>query len=149
MKKTYSAKPQEIERKWYLIDASDDSLGRVAVKIANLLTGKDKPMKTSHIDCGDYVVVINSDNLKVTGNKLETITYYRHSLYSGGLHSRSLREQLEKDSTKAIINAVRGMIPNNKLLDDRLNRLKVYPKEEHNHQAQQPQAISLKRGNDK
>jgi len=146
MNKTYSAKPKDIQRQWYLIDASDDSLGRIAVKIANLLTGKDKPMKTAHIDCGDYVVVINTDMLKVTGNKLETITYYRHSLYAGGLHSRSLKEQIEKDSTKAIYNAVKGMLPDNKLREDRLNRLKIYPKAEHNHQAQQPTTISLKRG---
>lgn len=141
--KTYSAKPADIERQWYLIDASEDTLGRVASKVALLLMGKEKPIFTAHIDCGDYVVIINSDKLKVTGTKLTNKKYYSHSGHPGGLHTRTLEEQMSRDSTKVIINAVKGMIPNNKLLAERINRLKVYPGETHNHQAQQPQTITI------
>lgn len=144
--KTYSAKPSEVTRKWYIIDATDDNLGRIASKVALLLMGKEKPMFTAHIDCGDYVIVVNSDQLKVTGTKLLTKNYYSHSGHPGGLHTRSLQEQLDRDSTQVIIRAVKGMIPTNKLLAGRLNRLKVYPGEPHNHEAQKPVRLNLKKG---
>lgn len=142
--KTYSAKPSEVTRKWYVVDAADATLGRLATQIATLLTGKGKPMFTAHIDCGDFVVVINTDNLRVTGGKEEKKMYYRHSGYPGGLTETMLKDVMEKDSTKVLFAAVRGMLPVNKLRDDRLARLKMYAGAEHNHAAQKPQTISLK-----
>src|SRR6266545_7238194 len=142
--KTYSAKPTEVTRKWYVIDASEAPLGRVATKIATLLTGKGKPMFTKHIDCGDYVVVINAATAHVTGNKLDTKTYYRHSGHPGGLTETSMRGVMESDPTKAVFAAVRGMLPVNKLRDARLARLKIYTDSEHGHEAQKPEAISIK-----
>lgn len=144
--KTYSAKPTDVTRQWYLVDASEASLGRLATQVAQLLTGKGKPMFTSHVDCGDYVVVINAANLVVTGNKPAAKTYYRHSGYPGGLTETTLQEQMEKDPTEVIIHAVRGMLPVNKLRDARLARLKVYADSQHQHSAQQPQPLSLKKG---
>lgn len=142
--KTYSAKPSEVTRTWYVVDASEAPLGRVATQIAKLLTGKDKPMFTHHIDVGDYVVVVNAAHIKVTGEKLDSKMYYRHSHYPGGLKESTLREKMEKDPTYALIHAVRGMLPVNKLRDGRLDRLKVYAGAEHNHEAQKPQAIAIK-----
>ncbi len=142
--KTYSAKPSDVTRDWYVIDASEAPLGRVATQIATLLTGKGKPQFTSHIDCGDHVIVINTDNLKVTGKKLEDKIYYRHSHYPGGLKETPLRKQVEKDSTEVIVRAVRGMLPVNKLRDGRLARLKVYKGAEHNHEAQKPTTVKVK-----
>ncbi len=142
--KTYSAKPSDVTRKWYVIDASEAPLGRVATQIAKLLTGKDKPMFTHHIDVGDYVVVINAGNIKVTGEKLDSKMYYRHSQHPGGLKELTLREKMEKDPTHAVTHAVRGMLPVNKLRDGRLDRLKVYAGAEHNHEAQKPKTISVK-----
>ncbi len=144
--KTYSIKPSDIERKWYVIDASEAPLGRVSTQIATLLTGKGKPQFSQHIDCGDYVVVINAANLQVTGNKMEKKIYYRHSHYPGGLKETPLKKQMEKDPTAAVIHAVRGMLPVNKLRDDRLARLKVYAGAEHKHDPQKPIAFSLKEG---
>ena len=144
--KTYSAKPSDVTRKWYVVDASEAPLGRVATKIATLLTGKGKPMFTQHIDTGDYVVVINAANVQVTGTKMDTKMYYRHSGFPGGLTELTMREVQEKDPTKAIFNAVRGMLPVNKLRDGRLDRLKIYAGSEHNHEAQKPEAISVKEG---
>ncbi len=145
--KTYSAKPQDVTRKWYVIDASEAPLGRVATRIATLLTGKEKPMFTQHIDCGDHVVVINAAQTQVTGNKLVGKKYYRHSGYPGGLTETALGDLMAKDPTAAITHAVRGMLPVNKLRPGRLARLKVYAGAEHEHEAQKPQAISLKKGN--
>ncbi len=142
--KTYSAKPTDVNRKWYVIDASQATLGRVSTQVADLLTGKTKPQFTSHIDCGDFVIVINSDNLKVTGNKMTDKIYYRHSGFPGGIKSLSLKEKMEKDSTDVILKSVRGMLPVNKLRDGRLARLKIYTGEEHNHAAQQPTVIAVK-----
>jgi len=143
--KTYSAKPSDVVRKWYVIDAAEAPLGRSATLIATLLTGKGKPQFTQHIDCGDFVVVINAGNVKVTGNKLEDKMYYRHSGYPGGLHEASLKDVLNgKTPERAIYEAVRGMLPVNKLRDTRLQRLKIYAGAEHNHAAQQPEAISVK-----
>src|SRR5690349_13616371 len=136
--KTYSAKPTDVDRKWHIIDAAEAPLGRISTVAATLLTGKGKPQFTKHIDCGDYVIVINADNLVVTGKKMEDKMYYKHSGYPGGLKELQLKEVIAKDSTKAIIKAIRGMLPVNKLRDGRLARLKVYKGAEHNHEAQKP-----------
>jgi large subunit ribosomal protein L13 len=144
--KTYSAKPSEVTRAWYVIDASEAPLGRVATQVATLLTGKGKPMFTAHIDCGDFVVVINAKNLKVTGDKMNTKMYYRHSHYPGGLKEASLKDKMAKDPTQVLQHAIRGMLPVNKLRDGRLARLKVYADAEHQHEAQKPKAISVKEG---
>jgi len=142
--KTYSAKPTDVTRTWYVVDASEASLGRVATQVAQLLTGKGKPQFTKHIDCGDFVVVINAKGTKVTGGKETKKVYYRHSNYPGGLKEATFREKMEKDPTFAITNAVRGMLPVNKLRADRLARLKVYEGSEHKHEAQKPTVISVK-----
>ncbi len=142
--KTYSAKPTDVTRKWYLIDASQISLGRMSTVVAKLLIGKDKPIFTKHIDCGDYVVIINSDKLVVTGKKETDKIYYRHSGFPGGLTETSLMHQREKDSTKIVIHSIRGMLPVNKLRDARLARLKVYTGEDHSHDPQKPEKINLK-----
>lgn len=147
--KTYSAKPTDVERKWYVIDASDAPLGRLSTQIATLLTGKGKPQFTKHIDCGDFVVVVNTDNLVVTGNKMEDKMYYKHSGYPGGLKELQLKEKMAKDSTQVIFKSVRGMLPVNKLRDGRLARLKIYTGTEHNHEAQKPQKLSLVKPNSK
>ncbi|HET8670402.1 MAG TPA: 50S ribosomal protein L13, partial [Candidatus Saccharimonadales bacterium] len=136
--KTYSAKPSDVTRKWYVVDASEAPLGRVATQVAKLLTGKDKPMFTHHIDVGDYVVVINAGKVVVTGGKMDTKMYYKHSNYPGGLKELTMREKMAKDPTHAVFHAVRGMLPVNKLRDGRLDRLKVYAGSEHNHEAQKP-----------
>ena len=146
MMKTYSAKPTDVTRKWYVVDASEAPLGRVATQIATLLTGKGKPMFTHHIDCGDYVVVINAGTTKVTGKKLDQKMYYHHSHYPGGLKEATLKEKMEKDPTHALFHAVRGMLPVNKLRDGRLQRLKIYAGAEHQHETQKPQEISVKEG---
>jgi len=142
--KTFSAKPTDVTREWYIVDASDATLGRVATQVATLLTGKGKVQFTKHIDCGDFVVVINAANLVVTGSKLTTKKYYHHSGFPGGLRERTLQEQIDLDPTKAVEHAIRGMLPVNKLRDARLARLKIYAGSEHKHEAQKPQVISLK-----
>ena len=141
--RTYSAKPSDVKRTWHLIDASELPLGRLSTTIANLLTGKGKPMFTHHIDVGDYVVVINADSLVVTGKKLKDKKYYRHSGYPGGIKEAALGDVIEKDSTKVIWRAVRGMLPVNKLRDNRLARLKIYAGAEHEHSAQKPVDLKL------
>jgi large subunit ribosomal protein L13 len=143
--RTYSAKPADVKRVWYVLDASDTTLGRLCTEVAQLLIGKKKPMFTHHIDCGDYVVITNADKLVVTGKKLDDKIYYSHTGYPGGLKERTLQEQMNIDSTKAIEKAVRGMLPVNKLRSERLKRLKVYAGTEHNHTAQTPTPISLKK----
>ncbi len=144
MMKTYSAKPADVTRVWYVIDASEAPLGRVATKVATLLTGKGKPQFTHHIDCGDFVIVINAAQTVSTGDKATKKVYYRHSSYPGGLKSATLAEKMEEDPAFAITNAVRGMLPVNKLRDERLKRLKVYADAEHRHEAQKPTVISVK-----
>lgn len=143
---TYSAKPQDVTRQWYHVDASEAPLGRIATEIAQLLIGKGKPMFTKHIDCGDYVVVTNADNIMVTGDKKQKKVYYRHTGFPGGLKERTLQEQLDRDATAVIFKAVRGMLPVNKLRDARLERLKIFAGTEHNHEAQKPKKISVKEG---
>lgn len=144
--KTYSAKPAEVTRVWYLLDAGEAPLGRVATKIATLLTGKGKPQFTHHIDCGDFVVVINAAQVIATGDKSAKKVYYRHTGYPGGLKATTLGDKLEQDPIFALTKAVRGMLPVNKLRDGRLQRLKVYEGSEHQHDAQKPQTISVKAG---
>jgi large subunit ribosomal protein L13 len=144
--KTYSAKPSDVVRQWYLVDVSEVPLGRAATQIATLLTGKGKPQFTKHIDCGDYVIVINAGSIIATGDKMVSKKYYHHSGYPGGLREATLAEKLVKNPSFAIEHAVRGMLPVNKLRDGRLARLKVYADSEHNHEAQKPQKISLKEG---
>lgn len=144
--KTFSAKPSDVTRAWYVIDASEAPLGRVATKAATLLTGKGKPMFTSHIDTGDFVVIINAGKVVVTGKKASDKMYYKHSGFPGGLRERTFTEQMEKDPTDVIRQAIRGMLPVNKLRDGRLDRLKIYVDAEHKHEAQQPKLISVKEG---
>jgi large subunit ribosomal protein L13 len=145
--KTFSIKPSDITRKWYVVDAAEVPLGRLATQVASLLLGKGKPTITPHMDGGDYVVVINSANLVVTGNKQKDKKYHRHSGFPGGLYTRTLNEQLERDPNKIIFDAVRGMLPVNKLRDGRLARLKIYKDDQHTHAPQKPQTLSLKKGN--
>lgn len=147
MNKTYVDKASSVNRSWYVIDASEAPLGRIASKIALLLMGKEKPTFTPHIDNGDFVVVINAANLVVTGNKMTEKMYYRHSQYPGNLKEATLAEVIAKDPARAITEAVKGMLPKNKLQADRLARLKVYAGSEHKHQAQGPKPVSLKKGN--
>ncbi len=144
--KTYSAKPSDVKRVWYVVDASELPLGRLATQIATLLTGKGKPQFTAHIDCGDYVIVTNASSIVVTGKKMTDKKYYHHSLYPGGLSERSLSEQLTKDPTTVIEKAVKGMLPVNRLRPARLARLKVYAGTEHGHEAQKPVVLDLKKG---
>lgn len=139
--KTYSQKSSEIKREWYLIDASTLPLGKLAVVIADKLMGKSKVTYTPHIDNGDYVVVINAKNLKVTGNKMTDKMYYRHSGFPGGLTELKLEEVIEKDPSVAIKEAVKGMLPKNKLSADRLARLRIFDGAEHSHTAQTPKEI--------
>lgn len=142
--KTYSAKPKDITRKWYLLDASAMPLGRLSTVAARLLIGKDKPQFTPHIDIGDYVVVTNAAKLSVSGNKISKKKYFRHSGFPGGLYSRTLSEQMERDPTKVVIKSVRGMLPVNKLRPARLARLKVYVGIEHDHPGQKPTEYQMK-----
>lgn len=142
--KTYSAKPSDVTRVWYVLDAAEAPLGRVATRAAKLLLGKGKPMFTSHIDTGDFVIIINAANTVVTGKKASDKMYYKHSGFPGGLRERTFTEEMEKDPTSAIFQAVRGMLPVNKLRDARLERLKIYAGAEHKHEAQKPKTISVK-----
>jgi len=142
--KTYSAKPTDVTRTWFVVDASEVPLGRMATQIATKLTGKEKPQFTQHIDCGDFVVVINADKLVTTGKKTTDKMYYHYSGFPSGLRERTLQDQLDVDSTVVIMKAVRGMLPVNKLRPARLLRLKIYAGSEHNHAAQQPVALSMK-----
>lgn len=144
--KTYSAKPSDVTRKWYIVDASEIPLGRMSTQIAKLLIGKDKTTFTHNIDVGDYVIVVNASKLVVTGKKLNQKMYYSHSGYPGGLKEWNLTEQMEKDPTKVIYKAVRNMLPVNKLRPERLLRLKIYADDQHKHEAQKPEKISVKEG---
>ena len=146
MIKTYSAKPSEVTRRWILIDAADAPLGRIATVIATYLTGKNKPMYTPHIDCGDYVVVINAKNLQVTGNKREDKMYYSYSGFPSGLKEVTLKDKLAKDPASVIEAAAKGMLPKNKLAPERLARLRIFSDEQHEHTAQQPVKVEVKRG---
>jgi large subunit ribosomal protein L13 len=141
--RTFTAKTAEIERKWYVIDAEDQTLGRLASKIAPILKGKHKPIYTPHLDCGDFVIVINAEKVRVTGQKLDQKYYYRHSGYPGGLSRISLRDQLDRFPERVIQAAVRGMLPKNRLGRKMIKKLKVYAGDNHPHQAQQPKPLEL------
>ena len=144
MNKTYSQKPSEVSRRWILIDAKDAPLGRVATTVATYLTGKYKPSFTPHVDGGDYVIVINAKEAVATGNKEEDKVYYRHSGFPGGIKSAILKEVREKAPEFIIENAVKGMIPHNKLAKERMARLKIFAGENHSHEAQKPEKVEVK-----
>ena len=141
--KTYSAKPGEVAREWYLVDAEGKTLGRLATQIADTLRGKRKPQYTPHVDTGDFVIVVNAEKIAVTGNKRDQKMYHRHSGYPGGLKSRTLREQLDRRPTEVIRIAVRGMLPKNRLARQQLTKLKVYAGPEHPHVSQNPRPLIL------
>ncbi len=140
--KTPILKEEQIERKWYIVDAKDQVLGRMCTPIANKLRGKDKPCFSPHMDCGDFVIVINADKIKLTGNKMEDKKYARHSGYPGGYREQSAKELLAKKPTKAVELAVRGMLPKNRLRDKFMKKLKLYTGEEHPHEAQNPEPLN-------
>ncbi len=137
--KSYMAKPEEMERKWYVIDAEDKVLGRLATEVATILTGKHKPIYTPHVDTGDFVIIINADKVKLTGKKLEQKKYYYHTGYPGGLKAVPYKQMMEKNPEKAIELAVKGMMPKNRLGRQMYKKLKVYSGPEHNHEAQRPE----------
>ena len=142
--KTFSAKPLEVERKWYVIDANGATLGRLAVAAANILRGKNKPQYTPNVDTGDFVIVINAEKIAVTGKKETDKMYRSHSGFPGGFKEISFKALMEKDPTKAIEKAVKGMLPHNTLGDEQFQKLKVYAGAEHPHAAQKPVAYELK-----
>jgi large subunit ribosomal protein L13 len=141
--KTWNAKPGDVTREWYVVDAEGQTLGRLATRIADVLRGKTKPQYTPHIDTGDFVVVVNAEKIGVTGKKLDQKRYYRHSGYPGGLRSRTLREQLERRPTEVLRVAVKGMLPKNKLASAQLTKLKIYAGPAHPHAAQAPKPLPL------
>lgn len=141
--KTVVTKPAEIERKWWLVDATDKTLGRLASEIAQVLKGKHKPTYAPNVDAGDFVVVINAERIAVTGRKVEQKRYYRHSNYPGGLTETTLKDMLIKHPTRPVKIAVKGMLPKNALGRQMLTKLKVYAGSEHKHQAQSPEVLEL------
>ncbi len=141
--KTYSAKAQDVERKWYVVDAQGKTLGRLATQIATILRGKHKPIYTPHVDCGDFVIVINAEKVWTTGRKLDQKKYYRHSGYPGGLSEITLRNQLARFPERVIESAVKGMLPKNKLGRAMYKKMKVYAGPNHPHAAQNPEPLEL------
>lgn len=142
--KTYSAKPLEVTRKWYVIDAEDQILGRLATAAADVLRGKNKPQYTPHVDTGDFVIVINADKIRVSGKKETDKLYRHHTGFPGGLKEISFKAQMEKDSTRVIEHAIKGMLPHNTLGDEQFQKLKVYKGTEHPHAAQKPEKMEVK-----
>ncbi|WP_027177527.1 50S ribosomal protein L13 [Maridesulfovibrio bastinii] len=141
--KTYTPKTEDIVHDWYVVDASDMVLGRLATRIANKLRGKDKPIFAPHVDTGDFVIVLNADKIKVTGNKMDQKNYYKHTNYPGGLKTRNLAEMLERKPELVIETAVRGMLPKNRLGRQMIKKLKVYAGTDHPHTAQQPKPLEF------
>ena len=141
--KTYTVRKGDIKREWYVVDAQGRTLGRLASQIAKILRGKHKPIYVPHLDCGDYVIVVNAEKVRVTGKKLDQKFYYRHSGYPGGIKSINLRDQLQKHPTRVLEAAVRGMLPKNRLGRAMIKKLKVYAGGSHPHQAQQPKVWEL------
>ena len=139
--KTFMANPDKIDRKWYVVDAKGATLGRLASEVASVLRGKNKPEFTPHADCGDYVIVINAAEVKVTGKKLDQKIYYNHSEYVGGMRETTLRELLAKKPERVVELAIKGMLPKGPLGRDMYRKLHVYAGENHGHQAQKPGAI--------
>lgn len=144
MRTTYMAKPLEVERKWYIVDAEGQTLGRLASEVASILRGKLKPEFTPHVDAGDFVVVINADKVKLTGKKLSDKIYYTHSLYPGGLKSKTAGEMLATRPDRMFELAVKGMLPKNRLGRQIFTKLKVYAGSEHPHAAQKPEAWQIR-----
>ena len=147
MQKTWNAKPGEIERQWYVVDAEGQILGRLATQIAETLRGKRKPQYTPHVDTGDLVVVVNAEKIAFTGKKLDEKLYYRHSGYPGGLRSRPLRDELARRPTEVLRKAVKGMLPRNRLGRAQLRKLKIYAGPEHPHESQAPKPLPLENRN--
>lgn len=143
MKNSYMQKKEEVVRNWYVIDAEGQNLGRLATKVATVLRGKHKPTYTPHIDCGDYIIIVNAKEAKLTGNKLEKKMYYNHSMYPGGLRERTAREMKEKYPIEMMERAVKGMLPHNRLGRQMYKKLFVYEGETHPHMAQKPTVIEL------
>ena len=141
--KSFMASPATIERKWYVVDAADMTLGRLASEVAKVLRGKNKPTFTPHIDTGDYVIVVNAEKVKVTGKKLDQKIYYHHSDYVGGMKETTLREMLAKKPEKVVELAVKGMLPKGPLGREMYTKLFVYSGPEHKHQAQKPEALTF------
>ncbi|HRO67189.1 MAG TPA: 50S ribosomal protein L13 [Pseudobdellovibrionaceae bacterium] len=141
--KTYVQNKDEVQRKWHIIDASGQRVGRLATQVATLLRGKNKAIFTPHVDCGDFVVVINTDKLELTGVKWETKKFYRHSRFFGSMKEKTAAEMKIEDSTFILSEAVRGMLPTNKLSRHVLEKLKAYPGAEHPHASQKPEAYTL------
>lgn len=144
MRSTYIAKPAEIKRKWYVVDADGQTLGRLSSEVAKILRGKHKPIFTPHVDTGDHVIIINADKIKFTGNKLDQKLYRHHTGYAGGLREKTLREMMATKSTEVIKAAVKGMIPHNTLGRQIFSKLHVYAGAEHEQQAQKPEVLELK-----
>jgi large subunit ribosomal protein L13 len=142
--KTYSAKKEDITQEWYLVDAQDRILGRIATQIANILRGKNKPVFTPYADAGDFVIVTNAEKVRLTGNKLENKCYYRHTGYPGGLKTRTAQEVLTKKPEDLILLAVKGMLPKNRLGRKLIKKLKIYAGNVHPHEAQQPKLLELR-----
>ena len=140
---TFSAKPETVERSWYVVDATDKVLGRLASEIARRLRGKHKPEYTPHVDTGDYIVVVNAEKVRVTGNKARDKVYHRHTGYPGGLKSITFEKLLQKAPERAIETAVRGMLPKGPLGRDMYRKLRVYAGPDHRHAAQQPEALEI------
>lgn len=141
--KTYSPKKKAIEKKWYIVDAKGKTLGRMSTEIAKVLRGKQKPLFAPHVDCGDFVIVINAKDIKVTGDKLNSKFYYRHSGYPGALKKKPLKDLLDEKPAEVVKKAVAGMIPGNKLKKEVLMKLKIYEGEEHPHEAQKPEPLTI------
>ena len=141
--KTFMASPATIDRKWYVVDATDMTLGRLASEVAKVLRGKNKPIFTPHIDCGDNVIVINAEKIKVTGKKMDQKVYYHHSDYVGGLKEATLREKLEKKPEQVIELAVKGMLPKGSLGRQMFTKLHVYAGPDHKHEAQKPEVLTF------
>jgi len=143
VKTTKSVRAQDVERNWFVIDAQGQTLGRLTSRIASILRGKHKPEYTPHVDCGDYVIVVNAEKIHVTGRKLSQKKYYRHSGYPGGLKQVTLRDQLQKFPDRVVESAVRGMLPKNRLGRQMFKKLKVYSGPAHPHEAQQPEILEF------
>lgn len=144
MRTTFIAKPADIERKWFVVDATDHTLGRLASEIATVLRGKNKPIYTPHVDTGDFVIIINADKIKVTGKKLDQKLYRKHSEYVGGFKETTLRVMMDKKPEEVITHAVKGMLPKNTLGRNMLKKLFVYSGSEHTHEAQKPETLEIK-----
>lgn len=142
--KSFMASPSTIERKWYVVDATGHTLGRLASEIASILRGKNKPTYTPHIDTGDYVIVVNADKIQVTGKKLDQKVYYNHSDYVGGMKETTLREKMAKKPEEVIYLAVKGMLPKGPLGREMITKLHVYAGADHKHQAQKPEVLEIK-----